>query len=164
MGFVIRAATVGDARAIAEVQVAGWHAAYRGLMPDATLDACTVEVREPKWAQNLAEAGGPRTTVLVREGRVIGFACVGPSRDEPRSAEVWALYVAPDAWGTGAGRALLEDGLASLDARGYASTTLWVLRGNARAIRFYEAANFVIDGEKLGHDGLPTLRMRRLRT
>jgi ribosomal protein S18 acetylase RimI-like enzyme len=161
----IREAAIAVARAIAEVQVAGWHAAYRGLMPDATLDAFTVEVRESKWASNLAEVHeARRTTVLEREGRVVAFATSGPSRDEPESGELWALYVAPHAWRTGAGRALLEDALRFLEGRGHASTMLTVLEGNARAIRFYEAAGFRLEGERLEKEGLGHFRMRRVRT
>ena len=160
----IREATIADARAIAEVQVAGWHAAYRGLVPDGTLDGMTVEVREPKWASNLAEPSAPRTTVLEREGRVVAFATVGPSRYEADLGEVWALYVAPDAWRTGAGRALLGDGLRFLEEQGQPAVMLWVLEGNLRAIRFYEACGFRLDGARLEKDALPQLGMRRIRT
>ena len=158
----IREATIDDARAIAAVQVAGWHAAYRGLVPDAVLDGVTMAVREPAWVKNLAESSGPRTTVLERGGRVVAFGCFGPSRYEEGLGEVWALYVAPEAWRTGAGRALLHEGLRSLDA--HPAVMLWVLEGNARAIRFYEACGFRLDGTRLDKDALPQLGMRRGRS
>lgn len=157
----IREATIDDARAIAEVQVAGWQAAYRGLMPDAVLDGVTLAVREPAWVKNLAERRGSRTTVLEREGRVVAFGCFGPSRYEEGLGEVWALYVAPAAWRTGAGRALLDEGLRFLDAP---AVMLWVLECNARAIRFYEACGFRLDGTRIEKDALPQLGMRRGRS
>ncbi len=159
---MIRPAVAADARGIAEVQVASWHAAYRGLMPDAKLDAFTVAVREPAWVRNLAQDSvDRRTTVCQRAGRIVGFTSVGPSRDEPGQGEVWALYAAPDAWGTGAGRELLQDGLAFLASSGWPRAMLWVLEGNVRAIRFYEAGGFRLDGGRADKEGLVHLRMSR---
>jgi len=156
---MVRQAQPGDADAIAEVHVAAWHAAYRGLMPDARIDAFTLEGRRQRWRQNLAQ-GPARTTVFEQGGRVIAFASVGPSRDEPDSGEIWALYAAPAAWGTGAARALLDQALTYLRQSGFPRTMLWVLEGNLRAIRFYQSAGFHLDGGSKQADGLPHLRMR----
>jgi RimJ/RimL family protein N-acetyltransferase len=157
---MVRLAEVSDADAIADVHVAAWHAAYRGLMPDAMVDGFTLEARRERWRKNLAErARGGRTTVLERAGQVVAFASFGPSRDEAGSGEVWALYARPDAWGTGAGRTLLDEGLAYLEGVGLGRVMLWVLDGNARAIRFYEAAGFRLDGGAKQEGGLPHRRM-----
>lgn len=154
----IRMATRGDARAIAEVQVASWHTFYRGLMPDAKLDAFTLEAREAAWREILAGESRSRTTVLERE-HVVAFASVGPSRHLEGWGEIWALYAHPDAVGTGAGRALCEEGLSHLAERGFSRIMLWVLEGNVRAIRFYEAAGFHLDGGTMAPEDLPHLRM-----
>ena len=131
-------------------------------MPDAMLAAHTVELREAAWENILALPHIDRpTTVFERAGRVVAFATVGPSRDDPDAGEVWALYAHPDAWSTGAGRALLEDGLAFLATQGWPSVMLWVLEGNQRAIRFYDAAGFHLDGERELRDGLWHLQMTR---
>jgi GNAT superfamily N-acetyltransferase len=158
---MIRLATPADARAIAEVQVAGWHAAYRGLMPDARLDAFTVDVRTPAWQRNLGGGSRSRITVCERAGGVVGFAAVGASRDAEDWGEVWALYARPEAWGTGVGRALLADGLAWLAARDRRRVMLWVLDGNARAIRFYQRAGFAPGGTRETRDELVHLEMAR---
>ncbi len=157
---MVRVARAADARAIAEVQVAAWRAAYQGLMPAEKIAAFTVEMRAERWAAILAEEHPDRvTSVFERDGRVVGFASVGPSRDVPDLGEVWALYAHPDAWRTGAGRALLEDGLAFLARHGWARSMLWVLEGNVRAIRFYEAAGGGLDlPEVAGPAGLPAGR------
>lgn len=157
----IRVAEVGDARAIAEAQVAGWHTAYRGLVPDARLDAFTVEVRVPAWARHVAGGSRSRTTVCERAGRVVGFISVGASRDADGWGEVWALYALPETWGTGAGRALLDEGLAWLASRDLRRVMLWVLDGNARAIRFYRAAGFELTGARETKDDLRHLEMAR---
>ena len=165
---LVRLAVPGDAAAIARVHVESWHAAYAGLMPAAVLDAFTVEAREPRWRAILTrDAPAERTLVIAPGGFVAGFASTGPSRDEdaaPGAAELYALYLAPGSWGTGLGRALLAAAIGDLLARGHASMTLWVLDGNARARRFYEAAGMRADGavkvEVEQGAGLPHARYR----
>ncbi|MEZ4734027.1 MAG: GNAT family N-acetyltransferase [Caldilineaceae bacterium] len=53
----------------------------------------------------------------------------------------------PTCWGKGYGAALMTSALQSLQEQGYRIVTLWVLDGNQRAIRFYEAAGFAADGQ-----------------
>ncbi|MCA9947454.1 MAG: GNAT family N-acetyltransferase, partial [Anaerolineales bacterium] len=44
------------------------------------------------------------------------------------------------------GAALMQEGLARLQALGFLAVSLWVLAGNNRAIRFYEQFGFKPDG------------------
>jgi GNAT superfamily N-acetyltransferase len=76
--------------------------------------------------------------------RVVGFASVGDSRDERGKGELSAIYVLPEAWGFGAGSALMASALEEL--RGYSSATLWVLEDNPRARGFYEREGWILDG------------------
>jgi ribosomal protein S18 acetylase RimI-like enzyme len=133
----IRVATTRDAEAVARVHVDSWRWAYRGIMPDEILDGMTVELRTERWQKILTSNGIPSTTWVTDP--VTGFVSRGPSRDDDAHGEdeLWALYVAPAVAGTGVGRALLEHVL-----DGVKEMTLWVLAGNARAIRFYEKAGF----------------------
>ena len=62
------------------------------------------------------------------------------------ATELYALYVAPAHWSTGAGRALMGRVLAEAQAEGYPRIVLWVLEQNARARRFYERAGFRLRG------------------
>lgn len=59
---------------------------------------------------------------------------------------MYALYVAPAWWSTGAGRALMGSALSALATNGYRRAVLWVLADNARARRFYDRAGFGADG------------------
>lgn len=163
---MVRDALLSDAPSIARVHVAAWHATYRGLMPDSVMNRITLDERTARWTVNLATTDRARRNTVYEvpapdgERIVQGFGTFGVSRDEPGTAEVWALYVHPDRWGTGAGRELMRDGLAHLKQRGFDDVMLWVLEGNHRAIRFYRAVGFELDGGKKDDDGLPHLRMR----
>jgi ribosomal protein S18 acetylase RimI-like enzyme len=165
MRLTIRRAEARDADDVAAVQVASWHATYRGLMPDRLLDDFTVEVRGPRWREILgaAEPAGVTWIAVGEDDRARGFASTGPARDSDldaaRTAELLALYVAPDLVGQGAGRLLMDHALADLRAKGFADVVLWVLDGNARAERFYRLAGLapgrrevkVVDGANLPH-------------
>lgn len=81
---------------------------------------------------------------------IVGMAATGSARDSDASAttgELEAIYLAPEAIGRGIGRALHDRALADLRERGFTEATLWVLRENQRARRFYEAAGWQADGE-----------------
>ena len=133
---------------IAEVQVAAWHAAYRGIVPDPVLANFTVPRRTTRWQRILTSPlPGGLTFVAERSGRLLGFASVVRARDLPqRWGELAALYVHPDAWGTGLGHALHEVAVEHLAGQAYPQAVLYVLADNARARRFYEAHGWAADG------------------
>jgi ribosomal protein S18 acetylase RimI-like enzyme len=156
------AATPDHCRAVAEVHVASWQAAYADILPAEFLAGLSVSKREASWRQVLAEA---RSELLLarRDEAVLGFASFGPSRDQPARGEVWAIYVHPDAWSAGVGRRLLEATRERLVAAGHDSMSLWVLAGNARAIRFYAAAGFAIEPGSEKEFELGGARVREVR-
>jgi len=147
--WTIRPVGADDVPAVARLHVAVWQVAYRGLLPDAFLDEQSVERRERMW-QGAVGRDDPPVLVAEMDGRIAGFVWCGPARDEDAqpgaTGEVYAIYVAPDRWGSGVSGALMAQGLAGLAALGYAEATLWVLRANARAIRFYTRQGFTPDG------------------
>src|SRR5262245_32451891 len=101
----------------------------------------SVEHRTEVWQRILGEAVyGAGLHVAAAGGRVVGFAHGGPGRDTDAgdAAEVYAVYVLPECWGTGVGQALLEVLVAELTAGGAPEATLWVLEPNHRARAFYE--------------------------
>jgi len=146
----VREATVADADAIGRVQVETWRTAYAGLLPRETIDAFDVGARQAMWREGLARTPQPgsATFVALVEDEVVGFSTVGASYSEDGTGELYAIYVDPSRWGSGAGRALIERAEASLRESGFASALLWVLEGNERAERFYRAAGWEHDGEK----------------
>jgi GNAT superfamily N-acetyltransferase len=151
----VRPATLADADGVGLVHVRSWQAAYRGKMPQDHLDGLDPARRAAGWRRELAETGPSRAGLLVAEpedgkGGIVGFASRCPSRDsdtDPRvTGEVAAIYAAPDAWGTDAGRALMAAAVAELARLGYADAILWVLDSNDRARRFYSIAGWKEDG------------------
>jgi ribosomal protein S18 acetylase RimI-like enzyme len=144
----IREAISADAHAIAEIHVAAWRAAYRGLMPDEYLAALSVEQRYDRWSKALSRPGPAKLAVVQFGEEIAGFCSFGPTRDEAPSdiAEIYSLHVHPDRWRHGAGRLLCEYAFREAAAREHTAMTLWVLKGNDGARRFYQRLGYVHDG------------------
>jgi GNAT superfamily N-acetyltransferase len=160
----IRTASARDADSVERIRVRGWQVAYRHVLPPHELDAMPVD--PSRWERRLAHPPtGWSTFVAVADGHVVGFASVGPSRDEGGIGELYAIYVDPDAWSTGAGRALIVQAEERL-ALEYTEATLWVLEDNPRARRFYEVAGWRRDGARKVEDrwgvAAPEVRYRKL--
>jgi ribosomal protein S18 acetylase RimI-like enzyme len=145
----VRRATDADARALATVHVESWRQAYAHVFPAERLAALSVDEREVLARQVLADPG--RETILVGEvdGAVAGFASTGAARAAGTdTGEVYAIYVAPEYWAQGVGRALMNAALELLVGSGFEEAVLWVLDDNPRARRFYEAGGWRLDGAR----------------
>ena len=188
---VIRAGSAAHAAQIAAVQRETWFAAYEGVIAPEVIDRVTVPDDGARIRQSFRTRPWQRMLVAVDPGAgdpgagdpdaggIVGYASFGPETDvlnapwpHPltadgeggRVAELYALYVRPAWWSTGTGRALMEKVLARSAAAGYRSITLWVLRDNQRARRFYDRAGFAPDGATnvlTGLGGVPEVRYRR---
>jgi ribosomal protein S18 acetylase RimI-like enzyme len=145
----IRTATAADAEAITDVHLASMREAYRGLFPAEALARLDHHDRANRWRDHLT-AVSSTTLIAEADGRPVGFVDFGVCRDEDLSpgsfGEVMAVYVRPEAWGHGVGRALAREALDRLRAGGLDPVVLWVIEGNHRAIGFYERLGFVRDG------------------
>ena len=131
---MIRQAAFEDAAAIAAVQVASWHAAYAGILPQEHIERRTVEVRAAQWNGRL-QAGEEEVFVAC-----VGFA-TGLASSEPVDGfdgEIGAIYVLPEAQGRGIGKQLLRTVAAALRAKGFRAAWLRVLSENHPARGFYE--------------------------
>jgi GNAT superfamily N-acetyltransferase len=181
---VIRSASPADAEQIAAVMRASWRAAYEGIIAPEVIGRVTADDGGARVRQSFRTRPWQKTIVAVAAdpeaaAGIVGYAFFGPEQDvlgapwphpqsaageQGRVAEVYALYVHPEWWSTGTGRALMDRVLATVAAAGYLSVRLWVLRDNTRARRFYERAGFAPDGashtlEGLG--GVTEIRYRR---
>ncbi|HEX8580702.1 MAG TPA: GNAT family N-acetyltransferase, partial [Acidimicrobiales bacterium] len=106
---MIRDARPEDARAVEQVRVAGWRAAYRGLVADDLLDALEVTGQRVADLTRAIAEPGPYDVALVAEqaGAVVAMARLSPCGDDDldpaTTAELRALYVDPGSWATGLG-------------------------------------------------------------
>jgi ribosomal protein S18 acetylase RimI-like enzyme len=148
----VRTADSRDAESVARIHIETWQLAYAHSFPQAGLDrlAASLDGRIQFWRRTIESDENARVLVACQEARTIGFASGGTSRDEgadpTREGELYAIYVLPEAWGAGVGRALNTRLLASLRADGFEEAVLWVLDDNPRARRFYELAGWRLDG------------------
>ena len=142
MALTIRAATPGDAPAIAGVRVDAWRTTYRGMIPDAYLDAMSVEASTALWDRVLA-AASPAAAVFVAEHDdvIAGFAA-GNLLAEPRhgaNAELTAVYLRHEYRRAGVGRRLVGAVVDAMRQRGAQALVVWVIAANKPARTFYEA-------------------------
>jgi GNAT superfamily N-acetyltransferase len=145
--FDVRDATLDDARGIAVVHIDTWRDAYAGIVPDDYLAAMDYSERERRWREGISAPDGP-IRVVCEEGRVVGWSCSGPTRDDDmrgQVGELYGIYVSSAYWGTGVGPALMDDALAWLRPR-FSVSTLWTLEANGRARAFYERTGWTFDG------------------
>lgn len=164
--YLVREPRPEDVEGFATLHVRVWQETYRGIMEDEAVDALSVDDFRPRWyavtkayAQGSVPQDGRAIRVALLDGEPAGFIMVGPGMDDdaPAPRQVWSLNVAPEHQGTGIAQRLLEETL------GDGAAYLWVARGNARAVRFYERNGFALDGTEsaLQHDGVVEARMVR---
>ena len=146
----LRPAEPADALEVAGVHIRSWQVAYRGIFPDEYLDNLRPDERAERYTFGDPDPAQPTTVVAVAGGAIRGFATTGPARDDDAQpgGELFAIYVDPDHWGTGAGRMLMTDARQRLAREGYRNAALWVLVDNQRAISFYQRDGWQPDGSR----------------
>ena len=165
----MRLARADDAGEIGRVHVETWQHCYRGMMPDKILDSLSIEQRAAQWASRLTAATYDNSVFVAEvDGKIAGFASCSAARGEDSldgAGELEAIYLLPEHWGHGLGRALLDRAEGWLRKNRHPIATLWVLIANDRARKFYEAAGWTCEGteqmyERDGHQ-IPEIRYVR---
>jgi len=100
---------------------------------------------EAAWQQFVAPRADAVRLLAERDGAPVGMCVLVVSADQ-RLANLYAMWVAPEARGAGIGRALVEAALAWARARAALEITLHVTQAPAR--RLYERCGFVDTGER----------------
>lgn len=133
---MIRRAVLEDAEAIARLHVRSWQRAYDGIIPADYLDSlsATIDRRAAWWVEHIYQ---DTVVHVAAPDEVVGFVNTGVSEDG-KHAELFAIYVDPDHWGEGHGKALFQRGVDHLRTLDFETGILWVLEHNKRARRFYE--------------------------
>ncbi len=124
-----------------------WMETYTGLIDQSfldtrqTLENCIRMARMEK-ERNIS------TSILAKDNdKVVGFISFGENREDmPNTGEVYALYVLNEYQNKKIGYKLMMEAIQSLSQ--YKQIVLWVLKGNDKAISFYEKVGFVFNGEE----------------
>ena len=160
----IRPANPSDARDLAIIHVDSWRAAYAGIVPEAKLNSLSHDKREKSFHSSISD--GPEETWIAEQGdKPVGFATIGPCRDEDTApsvtGEIWGIYLRPCNRRAGIGSHLCSYVEKLLAVRGYKTIKLWVLRDNSSARRFYEHMGYETDGtEQVLNIGKPLTAVR----
>jgi GNAT superfamily N-acetyltransferase len=137
----LRRAGAADAPAIARVRIDSWRTTYRGIVPDAYLDAMEIDASTAMWDRVLT-AGPGTTSVFVADhgGEIVGFAG-GVMLEQPKygiDAELVAIYLRREFQHVGLGRRLVGAIVDAQRLHGATGLLTWVIAGNKAARAFYE--------------------------
>ncbi|THY10039.1 hypothetical protein D6D01_09438 [Aureobasidium pullulans] len=179
----VRVATTLDAETIAYIHVTAWQAAYVNIVPQAYLDALTVNDKITMWkrilsdpvkASNIlvAEHNDPKGT--AKDTHLLGFASFGDADefasnedlryDGAKSGELRAIYVDPRAWSKGAGQCLWRATQQRFTEAKVTIVVVSTFAKNERAIRFYQAAGFAksdAGNTEIGGSTVKTVRLTK---
>jgi RimJ/RimL family protein N-acetyltransferase len=124
------------------------------------------EFDESTWRTRLAGFRDRPGRVFIDEsgGEVTGIVGIGLAEDATDSV-LWGMWIDPGARGSGVGQRLVGETLIWARAQDCATVTLWVMRCNEIARRFYERCGFVLQDEvgvDAPDDCSDELRMQRI--
>lgn len=154
---LLRVATEADLPTVAQIHIASWQDAYKGVIPDALLANRSVAGSLGGWRSTFAKYPANTIVAASQVGVIQGFCCAGPVVDAVRSAsfafEIYGLHVSPDSRQQGIGAALLRDAFArARDRERMNSAIVWTLRDLQLSRRFYER-----EGGKVVKSGVWTI-------
>lgn len=157
---------VADADTMGALHVEVWRQTYAGMMSAEALAALDPADRATMWrriAENAdareVEGNVAQIAQHLSTGELVGFAFVGPPRDDdaPTTTQLWAINVLATHHGTGVADRLLAETLGDRDG------FLWVAEANARARSFYRRHGFEPDGGRLRDEELAVDEIRMVR-
>ncbi|MCI6957519.1 MAG: GNAT family N-acetyltransferase [Candidatus Faecousia sp.] len=135
--LTIREMLPGDADSKGYVHYTSWQETYPGLVASSYLSRMSLE-----RCQEIAQRRPEGTLLAQLDGKTVGFSCYGTNPSGQQ--ELFALYLLKEAQGLGIGRKLMDASIQRMDAK--RPIYLWVLKGNAHAIGFYEHYGFRLNG------------------
>ena len=147
MPVTIRPIEPGDSQTIAQIHIASWRDAYRGVLHDAYLAADVVADRTAVWTDRLATPD-PLCFGFIAESTSVpvGFVFLRGHADQAWGTLLDNLHVLPDHKRHGIGLQLMEAAAReALVRHAHERLYLWVFEANTSARRFYEK----VEGEEV---------------
>jgi GNAT superfamily N-acetyltransferase len=142
----VRSAEAAELDALARIWHDAWHDAHAPIVPAELTRIRTLENFRARLEDALASA-----RVVGPPGDPVGFCIV-------KGDELYQLFVAAHARGTGAAVALIDNAEARLAETGVETAWLACAIGNDRAARFYEKRGWHRAGTMLNELDVPTGR------
>src|SRR5579862_2491504 len=123
----ITPATWDDLPEIASIHVTSWQETYVGQVPQSHLDGLELDSRLRAWQEQFSTSGAPQILLARVNDSPAGFICFGLGRDEDRmdAAEIYAVYLLKQRWGSGIGYGLYRAACSQLRDRGFRRVYLW---------------------------------------
>ncbi len=144
MTITYRDATADDIPAIDALFRTSFTETFAHLYKPADLATFLAQFTPAAWAEDLAAM---RFHLAEQDGRLLGYAKLGamalPAEHGADARELYQLYLAGEAKGSGVGQALMDWTIAAALAEGATELFLSVYVGNHRAKRFYARYGFV---------------------
>lgn len=139
---MLRPLQLADAASVASLHIETWRDTYRGLMPDATLDALNLQEYEDRWKRILSQNDGNMRLVNIgafQDNVLLGFAAAGPPREAwGYESELWVINIPKRFQKMGVGKALLKACLDHVLTLGAKNMYLSCMVGNTNAENFYK--------------------------
>ena len=139
------------------IRTEAWRRAYPGIVAREVLDGFDAGAEAVRFAARMQSDGVRVAVAVADDGAVVAYCIYGADRDEraPGRGEVYAIYVDPACWRTGAGGRLLDACVADLVDDGTPEVRLWTLSRNRDARTFYERQGWAYDGTERELETLP---------
>lgn len=155
---IVKMKTENEIIGKAYVHYHAWHETYSELVNPEYLKTFTFEMCE-----KIARGQFDNILIAKIDNKVIGFVGFGAYREEKidEYGEIYSIYVLKEYHGTKVGYQLMNAAMEKLSD--YKHITVWVLKGNERAIKFYKRYGFVFDGtEQEMILGTPNTKLRMI--
>jgi len=139
-----------------------WPAVARIFERGIATGNATFERAAPSWEQwSAARCPEPRL-VAREESGVIGWAALTPASARPVYSGVGSvsIYVDPDGWGRGVGRALLEELVGTSERAGFWTLQAGIFPENAASIALHLSCGFRLVGTQTRLGQMPDGRWR----
>lgn len=145
----IRLANHHDVDNMATIHCQSWEQAYQNLLPKTYIEANNnLADKVAMWAQVIPQVNTTTLIAYDETKRDVGFVSYY-QKDKQVEFAITTLYVLPQNQDRGVGTALMAAALQKMkQINPVALVSLWVLKTNLAAIRFYQHQGFTVSDEQ----------------